>query len=45
MASDRRVAGDHGGWVVSRRVLVEPLVRPVTIEVAQVVTCQNPSQV
>jgi hypothetical protein len=36
MASDRRVAGDHGGWVVSRRVLVETLVRPVVVEVAHV---------
>ena len=36
MVSDRRVAGDHGGWIVSRRVLVEPLVRPVVVEVAYV---------
>jgi len=36
MASDRSVAGDHGGWIVSRRVLVEPLVRPVVVEVAHV---------
>jgi hypothetical protein len=36
MASDRRVAGDHGGWVVSRRVLVVALVRPVVVEVAHV---------
>jgi len=36
MASDRRVAGDHGSWIVSRRVLVEPLVCPVVIEVAHV---------
>ena len=30
------VAGDHGGWIVGRRVLVEPLVWPVVVEVAHV---------
>ena len=36
MAPDRRVAGDHGGWIVRWRVLVEPLVWPVVVEVAHV---------
>ena len=36
MASNRRVAADHGGWIVSRRVLVEPLVHPVVVEVVHV---------
>jgi hypothetical protein len=39
MASDQRVAGDHSGWIVSRRVLVDPLVRPVAVEVARPAGC------
>lgn len=36
MVPDRRVVGDYGGWIVCWRVLVEPLVWPVVVEVAHV---------
>jgi hypothetical protein len=36
VASDRGIERDHSGGIVGRWVLVEPLVRPVAIEMAQV---------
>jgi hypothetical protein len=36
MASDRGVEGDHGGWIVVGRVLIETLRRSVVVEVVRV---------
>ena len=36
MASDRGVEGDHGGWIVVGRVVIETLMRSVVVEVVRV---------
>ena len=35
-ARSRSLAGDYGGQIVGRRVLVKPLVRPVVVDMAHV---------